>query len=114
MVKPLKALFPEFSKLEESVTALIGERFGEDCWVLRMRSDIAVDPVLMDQELLKLAAVSGRRLDLMLLRSTSAEKAASTEPRSMPSRTWCATSAPSSIRGVHALSPGVPRRSTAP
>jgi len=32
------------------------ELFGEDCWVLRMRSDIAVDPVLMDQELLKLAA----------------------------------------------------------
>ncbi len=28
MVKPLKALFPEFSKLEESVTGLIGERFG--------------------------------------------------------------------------------------
>ena len=28
MVKPLKALFPEFSKLEESVTDLIGERFG--------------------------------------------------------------------------------------
>ena len=28
MVKPLKALFPEFSRLEESVIALIGERFG--------------------------------------------------------------------------------------
>jgi hypothetical protein len=30
------------------------ELFGQDCWVLRMRSDIAVDPVLMDQEILKL------------------------------------------------------------
>ena len=32
----------------------VRELFGEDCWVLRMRSDIAVDPVLMDQEVLKL------------------------------------------------------------
>lgn len=30
------------------------ELFGEDCWVLRMRSDIAVDPALMDRELAKL------------------------------------------------------------
>lgn len=28
MVKPLKPLFPEFSRLEESVMALIGEQFG--------------------------------------------------------------------------------------
>lgn len=28
MVKPLKALFPEFSRLEEDVMAIIGERFG--------------------------------------------------------------------------------------
>ena len=28
MVKPLKALFPEFSQLEEGVMAIIGERFG--------------------------------------------------------------------------------------
>ncbi|MFC5302675.1 hydrolase [Azospira restricta] len=28
MVKPLKALFPEFSRLEEGVMAIIGERFG--------------------------------------------------------------------------------------
>jgi 5'-deoxynucleotidase YfbR-like HD superfamily hydrolase len=28
MVKPLKAFFPEFSRLEEEVMAIIGERFG--------------------------------------------------------------------------------------
>ncbi len=28
MVKPLKALFPEFSRLEEGVMTIIGERFG--------------------------------------------------------------------------------------
>lgn len=33
----------------------VREIFGEDCWVLRMRSDIAVDPALIDQELKTLA-----------------------------------------------------------
>ena len=28
MVKPLKALFPEFSRMEQAVMAVIGQRFG--------------------------------------------------------------------------------------
>ncbi|MCP5267482.1 MAG: phosphohydrolase [Zoogloeaceae bacterium] len=53
MVKPLKILFPEFSRIEASVMAVIGERFGVDGFT---------DPLIKRADLIALAT---EKRDLM-------------------------------------------------